>query len=181
MPNYLWQEHLEREKFATMPAKARKIKLDSIDRRILRELQIDGRISFTDLAPKVGLTTSPCLERVRRLEAAGIIKGYTAIIDPRPVDAGLLIFVELSLTYTSAEVFSDFKRALQKLPQVLECHLVSGDFDYLIKVRTRDMNTYRELLGDMLRNLPNIRSSRTLAVMEELKETAVIPIAASPA
>ena len=157
-------------------AKPRRIKLDSIDRRILRELQLDGRISFTDLAPKVGLTTSPCLERVRRLEAAGIIKGYTAIIDPRPVDAGLLIFVELSLTYTSGEVFTEFKRALQKLPQVLECHLVSGDFDYLIKVRTRDMNSYRELLGDMLRNLPNIRSSKTLAVMEELKETAVIPI-----
>ncbi|MFO1072530.1 MAG: Lrp/AsnC ligand binding domain-containing protein [Geminicoccaceae bacterium] len=158
-------------------AKSRKLKLDSIDRRILKELQADGRISFTDLAPRVGLTVSPCLERVRRLEAAGIIRGYAAVIDPQAVDAGLLIFVELSLTYTSAEVFSDFKRALHKLPQVQECHLVSGDFDYLIKVRTRDMNSYRELLGEMLRNLPNIRSSKTLAVMEELKETAVIPIA----
>lgn len=157
-------------------AKSRKLKLDSIDRRILKELQADGRISFTDLAPRVGLTVSPCLERVRRLEAAGIIRGYAAVIDPQAVDAGLLIFVELSLTYTSAEVFSDFKRALHKLPQVQECHLVSGDFDYLIKVRTRDMNSYRELLGEMLRNLPNIRSSKTLAVMEELKETAVIPI-----
>lgn len=158
-------------------AKSRKLKLDSIDRRILKELQADGRISFTDLAPRVGLTVSPCLERVRRLEAAGIIRGYAAVIDPQAVDAGLLIFVELSLTYTSAEVFSDFKRALHKLPQVQECHLVSGDFDYLIKVRTRDMNSYRELLGEMLRNLPNIRSSKTLAVMEELKETAVIPSA----
>lgn len=160
-----------------LPAKPRKIKLDSIDRRLLRELQADGRVSFTDLAPRVGLTTSPCLERVRRLERAGIIKGYAARVDPAAAGAGLLVFVELSLTYNSPDIFAEFKRAVQKLPQVLECHLVSGDFDDLIKARVGDMNAYRELLGQMLRNLPGVRNSRTHVVMEELKETGVVPVA----
>jgi Lrp/AsnC family leucine-responsive transcriptional regulator len=157
-------------------AKPRKIKLDSIDLRIARELQADGRLSFTDLAPRVGLTTSPCLERVRRLERAGIIKGYTAVLEPRSLGAGLLVFIELSLTYTSPEIFQDFKRAIQRLPQILECHLVSGDFDYLLKVRIPDMEAYRELLGELLRHLPGVRNSKTLVVMEEVKETTAIPI-----
>jgi Lrp/AsnC family leucine-responsive transcriptional regulator len=157
--------------------KPRKPKLDSIDRRILKELQADGRISFTELAPKVGLTTSPCLERVRRLERSGVIRGYGALLDPHQLDAGLLVFVELSLAYTTPEIFAEFKRAMRKLPQVLECHLVSGDFDYLVKARIRDMGAYRELLGQMLASLPNVRNSRTLVVMEEIKETTAIPIA----
>jgi Lrp/AsnC family transcriptional regulator, leucine-responsive regulatory protein len=156
--------------------KLRNLKLDSIDRRILRELQTDGRVSYTDLAPKVGLTTSPCLERVRRLERAGVIKGYTAVIEPRALGTGLLVFVELSLTYTSPEIFADFKRAIARLPEILECHLVSGDFDYLIKARIPDMNAYRALLGELLRHLPGVRNSKTLVLMEEVKETTRIPI-----
>ncbi len=154
----------------------RKLKLDSIDLRILKELQADGRLSFTDLAPKVGLTISPCLERVRRLERAGVIKGYGAVLDPRAVDAGLLVFIELSLTYSSPDIFAEFKRAVRKLPQILECHLVSGDFEYLLKARLRDMNAYRELLGEIVRLLPGVRNSKTLIVMEEVKETTAIPI-----
>jgi Lrp/AsnC family leucine-responsive transcriptional regulator len=157
-------------------AKPLHLKLDSIDLRILRELQADGRMSFTDLAPKVGLTTSPCLERVRRLERAGVIKGYGARIEPRAVDAGLLVFIELSLTYSSPDIFADFKRAIRKLPQILECHLVSGDFEYLLKARIRDMDAYRELLGDLVRLLPGVRNSNTLVVMEEVKETTAVPI-----
>lgn len=158
----------------------RKLKLDSIDLRILKELQTDGRMSFTDLAPKVGLTTSPCLERVRRLERAGVIKGYAATLDPHAVDAGLLVFIELSLTYSSGEIFADFKRAVRKLPQILECHLVSGDFEYLLKARLKDMNAYRELLGEIVRLLPGVRNSKTLVVMEEVKETTAIPILDRP-
>lgn len=158
----------------------RKLKLDSIDLRILKELQADGRISFTELAPKVGLTTSPCLERVRRLERAGVIKGYGATLDPHAVDAGLLVFIELSLTYSSGEIFTDFKRAIRKLPQILECHLVSGDFEYLLKARLKDMNAYRELLGEIVRLLPGVRNSKTLVVMEEVKETTAIPILDRP-
>lgn len=151
-------------------------RLDAIDRRILRELQADGRISFTDLAPKVGLTTSPCLERVRRLERAEVIKGYTATLEPRALDAGLLVFIELSLTYTSPDIFGEFKRAVRRLPQILECHLVSGDFDYLLKARIKDMNAYRELLGQILQMLPGVRNSKTLVVMEEVKETTSLPV-----
>jgi Lrp/AsnC family leucine-responsive transcriptional regulator len=176
MQNSFVQEASFVQGSAVTRANPRKIKLDSIDLRIARELQADGRMSFTDLAPKVGLTISPCLERVRRLERAGVIKGYTATLDPRALDAGLLVFIELSLTYTSPDIFAEFKRAIQKLPQILECHLVSGDFDYLIKARIPDMNAYRELLGELLRHLPGVRNSKTLVVMEEVKETTAIPI-----
>ena len=134
----------------------RKLKLDSIDLRILKELQADGRLSFTDLAPKVGLTVSPCLERVRRLERAGVIRGYGAVLDPHAVNAGLLVFIELSLTYSSPDIFAEFKRAVRKLPQILECHLVSGDFEYLLKARLRDMNAYRELLGEIGERQPAV-------------------------
>jgi Lrp/AsnC family transcriptional regulator, leucine-responsive regulatory protein len=161
---------------AVSTSKLRNLKLDSIDQRILKELQEDGRISFTELAPKVGLTTSPCLERVRRLERAGVIKGYAATLDSRALDAGMLVFVELSLTYTTPEIFAEFKRAIARLPEILECHLVSGDFDYLIKMRVPDMNAYRALLGQLLVHLPGVRNSKTLVVMEEVKETTRIPI-----
>ena len=160
--------------------KLRNLKLDLIDRRILRELQADGRMSYTDLAPKVGLTTSPCLERVRRLERGGVIKGYTAVIEPRAVGTGLLVFVELSLTYTSPEIFADFKRAIARLPEILECHLVSGDFDYLIKARIHEMAEYRKLLGDMLLNLPGAAQSKSYVVMEEIKETLILSTEAAP-
>ena len=159
-----------------MTAKARNLKLDSIDRRILRELQVDGRISFTDLAPKVGLTVSPCLERVRRLERAGVIKGYTAVIDAGAIGTSLLVYIELSLTYTSPEIFADFKRAILRQPAILECHLVSGEFDYLVKARVTDMNAHRALLGELVRQLPGVRNSKTLVVMEEVKETTQIPV-----
>ena len=99
-----WQTAPTAADRAVSAPKLRNLKLDSIDRRILKELQGDGRISFTELAPKVGLTTSPCLERVRRLERAGVIKGYTATLDPWALDAGVLVFVELSLTYITPEI-----------------------------------------------------------------------------
>ena len=159
-----------------MPAKSLNLKLDSIDRRILKELQADGRMSYTDLAPKVGLTTSPCLERVRRLERAGAIRGYTAVVDPNAVGTSLLVYIGLSLTYTSPEIFADFKRAILRQPAILECHLVSGDFDYLVKARVPDMNAHRALLGELVRHLPGVRNSKTLVVMEEVKETTQIPI-----
>ncbi|MDX6751022.1 Lrp/AsnC ligand binding domain-containing protein [Geminicoccaceae bacterium 1502E] len=161
-------------------AKYRNIKLDSIDLKILRELQADGRMSFTELAPRVGLTTSPCLERVRRLEQAGVIRGYRADLDPHQLEGSLLVFVELSLTYTSPDIFAEFKRAIGKVPQIMECHLVSGDFDYLIKARIADMNEYRELLGQIVEKLPGVRNSKTLVVMEELKESAAVRVPAQP-
>ena len=151
--------------------------LDRIDRRILRQLQRDGRTSYVDLAERVGLSTSPCLERVRRLEREGFIKGYTALLDPQRLDAALLVFVEISLHYTSAEIFEEFREAVLAWPQILECHLVSGDFDYLLKVRIADIASYRRLLGEIMHALPGVRDSRSIVVMEEVKESAVIPVA----
>ncbi len=150
--------------------------LDKIDRRILRELQADGRMANVELAKRVGLSPTPCLERVRQLEESGYISGYHARLNPQRLAASLLVFVEIRLVRTSADVFDAFKRAVVTLPQVLECHLVSGDFDYLIKARVADMAAYRQLLGETLLTLPGVAGSRSYAVMEEVKETLILPV-----
>jgi len=158
------------------PARRERKRLDRIDRRILECLQADGRISNVALARKVNLTPTPCLERVRRLERDGYITGYTAQLDPERVEAGLLVFAEISLTHTARDVFREFGREAVKLPQVLECHLVSGNFDYLIKARVRDMQEYREFLGDKILSLPGVNGSRSYVVMESVKETLSLPL-----
>jgi len=151
-------------------------RLDNIDRRILRALQGDGRVSYVSLADTVGLSTSPCLERVRRLERDGYITGYTARLNPALLDAGLLVFVEISLNYTSGKIFEEFRDAVRRWPQVLECHLVAGEYDYLLKVRISDMGAYRQLLGDILQQLPGVSDSRTLVAMETVVETSHIEV-----
>ena len=151
--------------------------LDRLDQRILDILQDDGRIAYVELAERIGLSTSPCLERVRRLERDGYITGYHARVDPHRVGAGLLIFVEISLNYSSPDTFEQFRDAMRDLPEVQECHLVSGDFDYLMKLRVADMEAYRELLGRILRHLPGVvRDSRTLVVMEEGQESLTVAV-----
>ncbi|WP_444998147.1 leucine-responsive transcriptional regulator Lrp [Aliikangiella sp. IMCC44359] len=152
--------------------------LDRIDKSILKELQSDGRIANVELSRRVGLSATPCLERVKRLEKKGYIKGYTALVAPEKLNAALLVFVEIRLTRTSPDVFDDFKKSVIDLPQVLECHLVSGDFDYLIKARVADMMAYRNLLGETLLTLPGVSGSRTYVVMEEVKESSIIQISA---
>jgi Lrp/AsnC family leucine-responsive transcriptional regulator len=151
-------------------------RLDRIDRRILQTLQRNGRISYVELGETVGLSTSPCLERVKRLEREGYILGYRAVLEPRLLNAGLLVYVEISLNYNTPDIFDAFKRAIVNIPQILECHLVSGDFDYLIKVRIADMATYRELLGEILHKLPGVRDTKSYVVMEELKETSALEV-----
>jgi Lrp/AsnC family leucine-responsive transcriptional regulator len=155
---------------------ARSRELDKIDRKILRILQQEGRISFTELGERVGLSTTPCTERVRRLERESVITGYHARLDPNAVKASLLVFVEISLAYKSGDIFEEFRRAALKLPNVLECHLVSGDFDYLIKARINEMASYRKLLGSTLLTLPHVRESKSYIVMEEVKETLNLPV-----
>ena len=151
-------------------------KLDRIDRLILKYLQRDGRISNVALAKKVNLSTTPCLERVRRLERHGYIKGYTALLDADMVEAGLLVFVEIDLLRTSPDAFRDFRREATQLPELLECHLVSGNFDYLLKARVKDMQEYRSLLGEKILALPGVSDSRSYVVMEEVKESTVLPV-----
>lgn len=150
--------------------------LDRLDRKILRELQHNSRISNVELARKVGLSPTPCLNRVKRLEKEGCIELYTVRINPEYVGAKLLVFVEIRLERTSKNVFNDFRLQVRKLPEIMECHLVSGDFDYLLKARVRNMHAYRKLLGETLLSLPHVNSSRTYMVMEEVKETEMISI-----
>ena len=156
--------------------KASSRELDRIDRHILQLLQEEGHMSYVELGERVGLSTTPCMERVKRLEREKFILGYGARLNPQKLQANLLVFVEISLYSKSADIFDDFRRAATKLPHVLECHLVSGDFDYLIKARISEMASYRKLLGDILLRLPGVRESKSYIVMEELKETLALPI-----
>ena len=161
---------------ATRNAPAKQRRFDRIDRNILRILQREGRISYTELADRVGLSTTPCMERVKRLEKDGVIEGYHARINPEALQYSMLVFVEISLSYQSPDAFERFNQAVSQLPYLLECHLVSGDADYLIKARISDMSQYRELLGDMLLTLPGVKNSKSYIVMEEVKETSELPV-----
>ncbi|AAQ59587.1 DNA-binding transcriptional regulator, Lrp family [Chromobacterium violaceum] len=150
--------------------------LDKMDRKILRILQKNGRIAMTELAEKVGLSTTPCTERVRRMERDGIIEGYYARLNPHALGGSLLVFVEIKLEAKSGNIFDAFRREIMSIPEILECHLVSGDFDYLIKARIPDMSMYRKLLGDILLQLPSAKESKSYVVMEEVKETLSLPL-----
>ena len=150
--------------------------LDRIDKKILAELQKDGRISNVELAKRLGLGATPCLERVKKLEREKFIRGYKAIIDPVKIGAALLVYVEITLTKTSPDVFKDFNEAVKMYDEILECHLVSGKFDFLLKTRVADMAAYRQLLGDTLLTLPGVSESRTYVVMEEVKNEDMSPL-----
>ncbi|HMN21789.1 MAG TPA: winged helix-turn-helix transcriptional regulator [Ottowia sp.] len=150
--------------------------LDRIDRKILDELQRDGRLSITELAQRIGLSTSPCSERVRRLERDKVILGYHARVDPEALGRSLLVFVELTLSSKSSQVFESVRQALLLEPRVIECHLISGSFDYLVKARLSAMREYRDLLGQILRQIPVPAQSNSYVVMEEIKEGQPLPV-----
>jgi Lrp/AsnC family transcriptional regulator, leucine-responsive regulatory protein len=150
--------------------------LDTIDRRILRALQADGRISNLKLAEEVHLSPTAVLERVKRLTRDGVILGYEARLSPERLGAGMLVFIEILLDRTVPDVMDTFKAAVQVRPEILECHLVAGGFDYLLKTRVADMPAYREFLGSVIWTLPGVRETRTYAVMEEVKSTALLPV-----
>jgi len=160
----------------TIDESAGGVNLSKIDRSILRELQREGRITYSELARRVGLTTTPCMERVKKLERQGVIKGFTAILDPAALRAALVVFVQIRLSRTSQDIFAEFKRAAAALDEVQECYLVSGNFDYLIKARVADMRAYRDFLGDTLLTLPGVQESTSYVVMEEVKETMHIHV-----
>ena len=147
--------------------------LSRIDRKILRCLQQNARLSFAELARQVGLTTTPCKERVKRLERDGFIAGYHARLDPSKLDRGLVIFVQITLQRTAGDAFREFTEAIQDLPEVEECYLVAGNFDYLIKARVKDMTEYREFLGGSLMQLPGVQESTSYPVMEKATERTV--------
>lgn len=151
-------------------------KLDRIDRMILDILQRDGRIAISELAARVNLSTTPCSERVKRLEREGIIIGYYARLNPELLERNLLVFLEIKLSAKSGDVFDQVARNLTEIPEVLECHLISGDFDYLVKARLKEMSAYRRLLGDLLKKLPASASSHSYVVMEEVKESLYLDL-----
>lgn len=150
--------------------------LDRIDRKILGALQEDGRITNTDLAEKIGLSATATSERMKRLIRDGYILRFTAELNPQKLNLGLLVFVEVKLDKTTADVFDAFAAAVARSPEVLECHMVAGGFDYLIKSRVRDMTHYRQFLAEVILNLPGVRETHTYAVMEDVKDTHVLPI-----
>ena len=150
--------------------------LDKTDRKILKLLQKNARIPMTELAEQVGLSTTPVTERVRRLEREDIITGYHAHLNPHALGKSLLVFVEIKLRSKSGNIFEDFRREVAKIPQIMECHLVSGEYDYLIKVRLSDMSAYRDMLGNILLQLPAAAESRSYVVMEEVKEDLTLDL-----
>jgi Lrp/AsnC family transcriptional regulator, leucine-responsive regulatory protein len=150
--------------------------LDRIDRRILQVLQEDGRLSNLKLAEAVALSPTAVLARVQRLTRAGYIVGYEARLDPVKLGLGMMVFVEVLLDRTTPNVFEAFKAAVQVHPQILECHMVAGGFDYLLKTRMADMQAYRDFAGTVLWQLPGVRETRTYAVMEEVKNTSRLPL-----
>ncbi len=150
--------------------------LDRIDFKILRVLQADGRISNVDLAKAVGLSPTPCLERVRRLEREGYIQEYRAILNPEKLNAALIAFVEVTLERTTTADLDRFNAAIRALDEVLECHMVGGGFDYLVKIRLPDMGHYRRFLGEKLAAIAGVSQTHTYVVMEEVKSTTALPI-----
>ncbi|MEP1442661.1 MAG: Lrp/AsnC ligand binding domain-containing protein [Hyphomicrobiales bacterium] len=148
--------------------------LDDYDRKILDALSIDGRLSVTDLSKQVGLSKTPCHMRLKKLEEEGYILGYRAIVDPVKLGLDHIAFVEVKLADTSARALERFNEAVCKLPAVEQCHMIAGGFDYLMKIRTRNITEYRKLLGETISRLPHIAQTSTYISMEAVKETAIL-------
>lgn len=150
--------------------------IDSIDCEILNQLQLDGRISNADLSEKVHLSPSATAERTKRLQKEGFIKGYFAKLCPTKLNRSLLVFVEVKLDRSNVDIFNQFDQAVHKSPEIMECHLLAGGFDYLIKARVKDMDAYRNFLSRVLLSLPGVRETKTYPVIEEVKDSNVISI-----
>ncbi len=150
--------------------------IDRIDLRILSALQADGRLSNIKLAESVALSPTAVLARVQRLTREGYILGYEARLNPLRLGRGMMVFVEVLLDRTTPNVFDEFRAAVQVRDEIMECHMVAGGFDYLLKTRMADMAAYRDFAGSVLWRLPGVRETRTYAVMEEVKNTTRLPL-----
>ncbi|MBO9491131.1 winged helix-turn-helix transcriptional regulator [Endozoicomonas sp. G2_1] len=149
--------------------------LDRIDLLILDALQQDGRMSNVDLAKQANLSPSPCLERVKRLEQAGYIERYRAELNPNLLNYGMSAFIQVTLDRTTADVFNQFREQVVTIKEVAECHMVAGGFDYLLKLRFKDMAAYREVLGVIV-ELPAVSQTHTYVVMENVKGDMGVPL-----
>jgi Lrp/AsnC family leucine-responsive transcriptional regulator len=150
--------------------------LDSIDRRILSILQKEGRVSNVQLAKRVHLSPTPCLERIRRLERDGFIRGYRAELDPDRLGCGFVTFMTVSLDRTTEDVFDKFACSVARIDEIVECHMVGGGFDYLLKIRTESMSAFRTFMGDRVSSLPEVAQTHSYFVMEEVKDSKTLQI-----
>jgi Lrp/AsnC family transcriptional regulator, leucine-responsive regulatory protein len=146
--------------------------LDRIDRRLLRLLQSDGRLSKAELAKKVNVSPATCHRRTRRLFEDGYVRAVRAMVAPERVERGALVVVGVVLDRSTPESFGAFEAAIRKLPFILDCHLVAGDFDYFLKIRVRDIADFNRLHGEQLIALPGVRQTRTFFVMKEVIDNA---------
>jgi len=149
--------------------------LDRIDINILATLQKNGRISNISLANEVGLSASPCLDRVKRLETEGYIERYGAKLNASKLKFGMSAFIEITLDRTTTELFDSFQAAMCAINEVSECHMVAGGFDYLVKIRIADMEAYRQILG-MIVDIPGVAKNHTYVVIEEIKQDIGLPL-----
>ncbi len=152
------------------------VALDSFDTKILDVLAVDGRISVTALADRIGLSKSPTQARLRRLEADGVIRGYRALFDPILLGRDHVAFVEVRLSDTREVALLAFNRAVLEVPQIEQCHMIAGSFDYLLKVRTQGMTDYRQVLADFISTLPHVAGTSTYVAMQAVKEEGVAPV-----
>ncbi|MCT7374474.1 Lrp/AsnC ligand binding domain-containing protein [Chelativorans salis] len=150
--------------------------LDMTDLRILEEIQKDGRISVVELSRRIHLTKTPCAERLRRLENSGVITGYFAKLNPAVVNAGHIVMVQVQLKGTTADELEAFNAAVARVPEIQSCHMVAGGYDYLLKVRTRDIDAYRKVLGAAISKLPGVLQTHTYVVMETVKDDVTLPV-----
>jgi Lrp/AsnC family transcriptional regulator, leucine-responsive regulatory protein len=150
--------------------------LDGIDRRILRVLQRNARISNVDLAKEVGLSPSPCLRRVKLLEEAGVISRYVAVLDPEKVGAALTVFVRVWFKTQDAQVTLQFAEAMDRLPEVMECYLTTGECDAVLRVVTADLHSYWRFQADHLTRIPSVMNVKTDVPMETLKRSFELPL-----
>lgn len=152
------------------------VETDKLDLQILEALQSDGRMPITELSRRVNLSATPCALRIKKLEQAKIILGYHARIAPKALDVALLVFVTVKLRATDEATLRAFNTAVKPMKQILECHMTGGGFDYLLKIRVRDMEEYRKILGGVIGELPMVEGTHSYFVMEEVKETMLLPI-----
>ncbi|MEH3038104.1 MAG: Lrp/AsnC ligand binding domain-containing protein [Sphingomonas adhaesiva] len=147
--------------------------IDAFDRRIIDALRADGRLSVAELARRVGLSKTPCQVRLRRLIDQGYILGFRAIVDPARLGLDHVAFAEVKLSDTREAALEDFRRAVLRIPEVEECHMIASSFDYLLKVRTPDIRRYRAVLGERISSLPHVASTSTFVAMETIRDGAV--------
>lgn len=151
-------------------------KLDATDLRILQEVQRNGRITIAELSRRVNLTKTPCAERLRRMEKAGVISGYFARLDPSILDVAHLAMVQVQLKGTTSDELEAFNRAVARVPEIQSCHMIAGGYDYLLKVRTRDIESYRRVLGAVISRLPGVLQTHTYVVMETVKDELTLAL-----